>query len=55
LRAIEDGLRQLLECTREVWLLKKEIENLEEKNNSLVQSHQGNTFLSTVTGFGIFM
>jgi hypothetical protein len=39
-----------LERTREVWLLKKEIENLEEKNKSLAKMHRGNTFSSTIYG-----
>jgi hypothetical protein len=36
-----------LECTREVWLLKKEIENLESKNKSQVKAHRGNFLSST--------
>jgi predicted nucleic acid-binding Zn-ribbon protein len=37
-----------LGCTREVWLLKKEIENLEVKNRSLVKKHQGKALSSTI-------
>jgi hypothetical protein len=37
-----------LERTREVWLLKKEIENLEEKNKSLAKVHRDNIISSTI-------
>jgi hypothetical protein len=33
-----------LERTREVWLLKKETENLSEKNKSLAKIHRGNCY-----------
>jgi hypothetical protein len=38
-----------LERTREVWLLKKEIENLAKKNKSQAKAHRGNFLPSTLS------
>jgi hypothetical protein len=37
-----------LERTREVWLLKQEVKNLEEKNKAQKKVHQGNSLPSTL-------
>jgi hypothetical protein len=37
-----------LEHTHEVWLLKQEVKNLEEKNKAQRKSHQGNSLPSSL-------
>jgi hypothetical protein len=42
-----------LERTQEVWLLKKEIENLSEKNKSLAKTHRGNCYPNCFAQFDV--
>jgi hypothetical protein len=41
------------ERTREVWLLKKEIQNLPDKNKALAKNHQGHKLSTALPCFGV--